>query len=107
MHAGQGQGLSQRDLGEMGGTETVTLLASEMPVHTHNLAASSQLPLSNNPSGNLPARATIYTDNISAQVQMAPTALAPAGGGLPHNNMMPYLTVNFCIALQGVFPPRW
>ncbi|NTS43561.1 phage tail protein [Flavisolibacter sp. BT320] len=107
MHPGQGQGLSLRDLGETGGSETVTLLESEMPVHTHNLVASGQVALSNNPSGNLPARATIYTDNTSAQVQMAPTALAPAGGSLPHNNMMPYLTVNFCIALQGVFPPRW
>jgi microcystin-dependent protein len=106
MQPGQGQGLSLRDLGESDGVEAVTLLVSEIPVHTHTMVASAQPALSNNPMGNLPARATLYTDQTSAQVQMAPNALSPAGGSLPHNNMMPYLTVNFCIAMQGVFPPR-
>lgn len=111
MHPGQGPGLSLYDLGEMGGSETVTLLESEMPAHSHTLqAASAQDP------GNLqvggPTRVFAAPGNGQAYnaaaslVQMAPQALAPIGGDQPHNNMMPYLTMNFCIALQGVFPPR-
>jgi microcystin-dependent protein len=110
MQPGQGQGLSLRDLGQLGGTESVTLLQSEMPVHTHSLMASvdpadSQIPTANatlarSSGGNA------YTTNTAGLVQMAPQALAIAGGSLPHNNLQPYLTLNFCIALQGVFPPR-
>ena len=108
MHPGQGQGLSERFLGEMGGAESVTLLNSEIPFHTHTVSVSSQLGLENHPQGqkfaagdgvNMHAPAA----NLGA---MSPSALAPAGGGLPHNNMQPYLTLNFCIALGGVFPPR-
>lgn len=106
MHPGQGQGLSLRDLGEMGGAESITLLASEIPLHTHSFSASEEVvneaKLENFFFG---AGETRYAapNNI---VQMAPQALTPSGGGLPHNNMQPYLTLNFCIALQGVFPPR-
>jgi microcystin-dependent protein len=111
MHPGQGQGLSLRDLGEIGGAETVTLLVSEMPFHTHSLLAAGSLANLNQPS---PTRAlarssggTIYQSDASQNVvQMAPQALSPAGGSLPHNNMQPYLTLSFCIALQGVFPQR-
>jgi microcystin-dependent protein len=109
MHPGQGQGLSLHDLGEASGSETVTLLQSEIPVHTHTLKAATDpgdvLVPSPNSALALSTGGTIYTPaaNLSA---MAPQALSPAGGGLPHNNMMPYLTFNFCIALQGVFPPR-
>ena len=107
MHPGQGPGLSLHDLGETGGSETVSLLQSEIPVHTHSLAGSTQSALSNNPVGNLPARANIYSTTITNLVQMSPQALTLSGGSMPHNNMMPYLTVNFCIAMQGVFPARW
>ena len=111
MHAGQGQGLSLRDLGEMSGTESVTLLVSEMPIHTHNMMASVEnatqgtltpgITLASSVAGSL------YQDNTNTNlVQMAFQALPPAGGSLPHNNMQPYLTLNFCIALQGVFPAR-
>lgn len=111
MHPGQGQGLSLRDLGEQGGAETVTLLESEMPAHTHAVTNMSdpgtlQVP---GPDRILArsANATAYQTNTSANLQpMAFQALAPAGGSLPHNNMQPYLTLNFNIALQGVFPPR-
>jgi len=112
MQPGQGQGLSLRDLGEMSGVESITLLQSEIPLHTHTLRAS----LEDATQGSLTANnviyaqtsgGTLYQTNTSANiVQLAPQALALAGGGLPHNNMQPYLTLNFCIALQGIFPQR-
>ena len=110
MQPGQGQGLSLRDLGEMSGTETITLLTSEIPVHTHNIMVSAdpgnvQIPV---PTCSI-ARSFgggAYNTNNAGLVLMAPQVLTPAGGGLPHNNMQPYLTLNFCIALQGVFPQR-
>jgi microcystin-dependent protein len=108
MHPGQGPGLSEHDLGETGGSETVTLLQAEIPAHTHALRANNTLGDSPVPAGNTLARfANAYQQTTNANlVAMAPEALPPAGGSQPHNNMMPYLTLNFCIALQGVFPPR-
>jgi microcystin-dependent protein len=112
MHPGQGQGLSLRDLGEQSGSEFVTLLVSEIPFHTHNLEAFITVTgdqFGPNPDGeSLLAQSNngnVYADP-GALVTFAPQALAPAGGSLPHNNMQPYLTLNFCIALQGVFPAR-
>jgi microcystin-dependent protein len=109
MHPGQGPGLSLHDLGETGGSETVTLLESEIPSHSHTLRASSddadlQIP----GPGFSVAKSTgqaLYSTTATL-VSMAPETLAPAGGDQPHNNMQPYLTFYFCIALQGVFPPR-
>jgi microcystin-dependent protein len=111
MHPGQGPGLSLYDLGETGGSQTVTLLQSEMPLHSHSVSAANfpgdiQAPtattaLARSAGGN--AYQTTVNQNI---VQMNPAALPPAGGDFPHNNMMPYLTLYFNIALQGVFPPR-
>jgi microcystin-dependent protein len=108
MHHGQGQGLSLRDLGETGGSETITLLTSEIPLHTHTVQANNTLGDSPMPTGRTLARyANAYQTTTNANlVQMAPQALSPAGGSLPHTNMQPYLTLNFCIALQGVFPQR-
>jgi microcystin-dependent protein len=111
MHPGQGPGLSLHDLGETGGSETVTLLESEIPAHSHAMRATLD-------DGDLGAPAptrilgksgggVIYTSSTaSGVVSMAPETLAPAGGDQPHNNLQPYLTFYFCIALQGVFPPR-
>jgi microcystin-dependent protein len=109
MHPGQGPGLSLHDLGETGGSETVTLLESEMPNHSHTLqvfndVGEDRIPdgteaLSRSTGGLLYGAAANLTD-------MSPKSLPPAGGGQPHNNMMPYLTFYFNIALQGVFPPR-
>jgi microcystin-dependent protein len=111
MHPGQGPGLSLHDLGETGGSETVSLLESEIPSHSHTLRAWSQDPgdrfsptnasLSRSNNGNAWAAA-----NSGSLAQMASNAIAPNGGDQPHNNMQPYLTLNFCIALQGVYPPR-
>jgi microcystin-dependent protein len=103
-----GPGLTSRALGERSGVESVTLLVSEMPVHTHTLQASSTVATKPTPAGNAFGRVTGATPYASGSpdTNFAFQALPPAGGGLPHNNMMPYLTLNFCIALQGVFPPR-
>jgi len=110
MQPGQGQGLSLRDLGEMSGSESVTLLTTEIPVHTHGLRASSDPGdlFAPSPTASLAGStgATAYQPSNANLVQMAPQALPPAGGGLPHNNMQPYLTLNFCIAMQGIFPQR-
>jgi len=112
MQQGQGKGLSLRDLGEMSGVDNVTLLVSETPVHNHNInthnldAGGLQNPaptviLAKSAQGNA------YQSNVSANLtQLAFQALTPYGNGLPHNNMQPFLTLNFCIALQGVFPAR-
>jgi len=108
---GQGSGLSLYDLGQMGGEETVTLISSEIPVHTHAMnAAGGDVGDERSPIDRAFARTTGVGGNLYGAaanlVNLAPQALAPAGSSFPHNNMMPYLTLNFCIALQGVFPPR-
>ena len=110
MHPGQGQGLSLRDLGEMSGTESVTLLESEIPVHTHAVRVSAEdgefkVAGADRIMGRS-INAFLYESTGAGAQLMAFQALPPAGGGLAHNNMQPYLTMNFCIALQGVFPPR-
>jgi microcystin-dependent protein len=110
MHPGQGQGLSQRFLGEQGGTESVTLLVSEMPAHTHNVNALTALSTTTTPTTGTTLGRSVngnaYANDSAGFQQFAPDALPPAGGSLPHNNLQPYLTLNYCIALQGVFPAR-
>lgn len=111
MFWGQGPGLSLHDEGETGGSETVTLLQSEMPSHAHALLANAVVGDTNAPSPNVSLtrshNATAYQSTTNQNiVQLASNAVAPAGGDQPHNNMMPYLTFYFNIALQGVFPPR-
>jgi microcystin-dependent protein len=96
-------------VGNNGGVETVPLLPSEMPIHNHQIQASassgdypaprSDTALAVNPGANQ------FQNTVSSGLAaMDPNSLAQAGGDLPHNNMMPYLTLTFCIALQGVFP---
>jgi microcystin-dependent protein len=110
MHPGQGPGLSDRDLGESGGSEIVTLLESEIPAHAHTAQANGA---SADLQGPDPARVlarssggSAYRTSTAGLTALGPQALSPAGGGQPHNNLQPYLTLNFCIALQGIFPPR-
>jgi microcystin-dependent protein len=109
MHPGQGPGLSLYDLGESGGSESVTLLLTEMPAHNHGMKADALDPadtniVSANASFALSTGGTLY--QAASNSNLADQALSLTGLSLPHNNMMPYLTLNFCIALQGVFPPR-
>ncbi len=111
MHPGQGPGLTRRDLGESAGTPTITLIDSEMPAHSHlagaNSGSSGQASPANNVWGSLAGRNPPPLYQSSApDVQMSPLALAVAGGSQPHNNRQPYLGLNFCIALQGIFPSR-
>jgi len=109
MQPGQGPGLSLHDLGEEGGETSVTLLQSEMPVHSHSISAAQA-----DGGDRSPANERFAAGVGGIQMYAAPGALTqlaqqtwtPAGGDAPHNNMQPYLTLNFCIALQGVFPPR-
>ena len=115
-HPGQGPGLSLRDLGEQTGSATVTLLATEMPVHTHSLQAKNSTATAPNPSGNALAKGAYPNGATNGSIALYQTAapnvamnvqaLAVQGNSLPHNNLMPYLTLNYCIALQGVFPAR-
>lgn len=106
---GQGPGLSSVDLGEAAGTETVTLQAAELPSHAHPLPGTTTAATEHDPQGNV--FGTSGTPNFGAFAAAAPTgtmAVAPAtaGGGAPHDNLQPSLALNFCIAMQGVYPPR-
>ena len=113
MHPGQGPGLSLHDLGEQSGVEFVTLLQSEMPAHAHavgralNNAGNSITPVNSvwAQAGAGRGAAALYLDGApTGQVNI--NSLSITGGSQPHTNMQPYLTLNFCIALQGVFPAR-
>ena len=109
MHPGQGPGLSLHDFGEEGGTDTVTLLESEIPAHSHSFNAYNSDGINQSPIGDSLAGGVGGIAMYAAPgnpTQLSQSALAPAGGSLPHNNLQPYLTLYFNIALQGVFPPR-
>ncbi len=110
MQAGQGPGLSLRDLGETGGEQTVTLLQTEMPAHSHGAQAASSGavpdPGANAWASGLKGHAALYAASGNTNVPMHPLGTTITGGNQPHNNMMPFLGLTFIIALQGVFPAR-
>jgi microcystin-dependent protein len=112
MQQGQGQGLSLRDLGEVGGEPTVTLIASEMPVHNHGLEAFAGRGVNSNLADSTVTLSSsqgnfVYdTTTPQSPAHMDPGTLIPMGGSQPHNNLQPCLTSDFCIATQGIFPPR-
>jgi microcystin-dependent protein len=111
---GQGPGLSPYDIGEVAGAESVTVLVSQLPAHSHALQATSAAGTTNSPSNALLAqgvggssrgRFTVNT-YASSGTSATLTPLPPVGGNLPHNNMQPSWVLNWCIALQGIFPAR-
>lgn len=111
MQAGQGPGLSLRDLGETAGEQTVTLLQTEMPAHSHGALASSgsdaTTPANNAWAAGQKGFGNVYApSNPATNLAMSPFATSVAGGSQPHNNMPPFLGLTFIIALQGVFPAR-
>ena len=107
LHQGQGPGTSPRTLGEVGGSETVTLLASQMPAHTHALHASTALATGTAPGGALLAATSVASyDPGAAATAMAAGAVGLAGGDQPHENMAPTLTLNYIISLFGIFPQQ-
>jgi len=110
LQAGQGPGLSLRDLGEVGGEQNVTLLETEMPAHSHGVQGASPggqpSPAGNAWASGQKGFGNLYAPTSANNVPMSPSALSVTGGNLPHNNMPPYLCLTFIIALQGVFPPR-
>ncbi len=110
VHPGNGPGLSPVALGQRGGVETVTLSEAQMASHNHDLMADSFTANSGDPAGRVLARsqgANAYQTNTTANlVQMSALTLQDTGGGGDHNNLQPFLTLNFCIALQGLFPSR-
>jgi microcystin-dependent protein len=115
--SGQGIGLSDYALGEQGGVDVVTIDNSTLASHNHSFNASLNTATVTASSGNTLGKAQsgnpihgltkglMYSPN-APQTQMSPQALTPVGSGGPHNNLQPYLTLNYCIALQGIYPPR-
>ena len=114
IHQGHGSGLSQYEIGEFSGVETVTLTVSQTAAHTHLVYADGDNESNNSPSPSGNALSTFGTGNnvyataagLMKAVTMNPLMIAAAGGGQPHTNVQPFLVVNFCIALQGIFPSR-
>jgi microcystin-dependent protein len=109
LHAGQGPGLTPYSLGESTGDATVTLQTGQMPAHAHPLMSTAS------PTTGMPDNAVTLAPTATGQPiyhaatntkPMAPAALAPGGGGGPHENRQAYLALNFIIAMQGIFPPR-
>jgi microcystin-dependent protein len=121
LHQGQGPGLTNRVIGELSGTETVTLISTQMPQHSHQPVANNVDPTNDAPASNtMPCRPKQAVGGNSAQLYTDPTKtpavgdlkpmlagiIGNAGGSQPHDNMMPYLCINFIIALEGIFPSR-
>jgi len=109
MHPGRGPGLTSRNLGQKGGVETVTLSEAQMPSHTHTMGAAP-VPANQDDAGNTSILSRTIGSNIYANANnlqpMADQVLPAAGGSQFHKNMQPFLTINFIIALQGLYPSR-
>ena len=115
IHWGQGLGLSPVDLGEIAGEENHLLIQQEMPIHNHTFAATTAAATKK------PINLGVFADDVDTQavnyfatfnapnssyVNLSPLSMPAAGGSQPHNNMQPYLVLNICIAMFGIFPSR-
>jgi microcystin-dependent protein len=106
MHFGQGPGLSAYQLGETGGVESVTLTTQQIPVHSHPFVTATDPGTASNPQGRLVAASpsdSLYIQD-SPSVPMAPQTIGVSGGSQPHDNLMPYVAINYIISLYGIFP---
>jgi microcystin-dependent protein len=110
VNSGQGPGLSNYDLGQQGGAETVTLISTEIAAHTHPFSPPSSSSAQNttltDPINAYPGAPGTPTYANATDGAMAPGNTGPAGGSQPHQNLPPYLCVSFIIALEGIFPSR-
>jgi len=99
---------SSNPIGAVGGSETVTLNSQQIPSHTHQLAGTAASNTTRNPNGGMlgTATANIYAPTGGPQVELAQGSIAATGGTQPHENMQPYSVINFCIALNGIYPSR-
>jgi microcystin-dependent protein len=117
IHQGTGAGLSTYVIGQNGGSENVTLLYNNMPIHNHTVGVSTASGTVGTPSGNIlgvtnggsdrtPSAGNLDFVSSAANATLAATAVSNAGGNIPHTNIQPYLTINFIIAMSGIFPSR-
>ncbi len=108
IHAGQGPGLSERRLGSKGGAEKVTLTTNQLPSHTHAVKGTNDIADAADPTNAVPAQSTtvdLYAP-VAPTVDFNPAAVPNVGGSQSHTNVMPFLCVNFIVALFGVYPSR-
>jgi microcystin-dependent protein len=109
VHQGQGSGLSNRTLGELGGVPSVTLTTQQLAGHSHNIQATTNLGNASDPTNRVLATGTnvfMFRVITPPNVPMAANVIGPAGGSQPHDNLMPYLCINFIISLFGIFPSQ-
>jgi microcystin-dependent protein len=108
IHAGQGPGLQNYQIGERAGVESVTLTTPQIPIHSHPMIASTNVATATGAAGNVLASTIVtklYVEDVD-DVAMSANAISPAGGSQPHDNMMPFLVVSFIISLFGIFPTQ-
>ena len=107
IHQGQGAGLSNRTLGETGGAESVTLTTQQIPLHNHAMLVSTESGTGTSPANAVLAsgsNVSIYRPDVIPNLPMNPTSLSPAGGSQPHDNMQPFICINYIISMFGIFP---
>jgi microcystin-dependent protein len=111
IHQGNGNGLTPRVIGELSGSESVTVISTQLPAHSHSFAATSNLAAINAPGNTVElgglSTDTMYAGAVTANnIPLSSATISPAGGSQPHANLMPTLTASFCIAVDGIYPSQ-